>query len=101
MRGEYKTPGGKLVVVEFSVHDGAIHDVAVTGDFFLYPEEALPLLAQSIEGAPVFSTASAIAERVQAVLDEDVSLVGSSAEGIAIAVARALEDMDAENDVTH
>ena len=41
MHGEYKTPGGKLVVVDFQVEDGALSEVMVSGDFFLYPEDAL------------------------------------------------------------
>ncbi len=39
--GEYKTPGGKLIAVDFDVIDGTLRNVVVTGDFFLYPEEAL------------------------------------------------------------
>src|SRR5919205_472974 len=44
LRGECKTPGGKLIAVEFAVVEGHLRDVVVSGDFFLYPEEALPLL---------------------------------------------------------
>ncbi|MGH2614401.1 MAG: hypothetical protein ACRDJC_04120, partial [Thermomicrobiales bacterium] len=48
--GEHKTPGGKLIAVEFEVDGGTLRKVVVTGDFFLYPEEALPLLANALEG---------------------------------------------------
>ena len=41
-RGEFKNAGGKLIAVEPDVVDGELRDVVVTGDFFLYPEEALP-----------------------------------------------------------
>ena len=41
MHGEYKTPGGKLVVADFLVSDGALREVTISGDFFLYPEDAL------------------------------------------------------------
>ena len=35
MHGEYKVPGGKLVVVDLDVVDGFLRDVIVSGDFFL------------------------------------------------------------------
>ena len=41
MRGEYKVTGGKLVAVDVEVTDGAISDAAVSGDFFIEPDEAL------------------------------------------------------------
>ena len=39
MHGEYKMPHGKLVVVDFDVIAGAIRNVRITGDFFLYTED--------------------------------------------------------------
>lgn len=89
--GEYKTPGGKLIAIDVNVRDQVLRDVVVTGDFFLYPEEALPRLAASLEGAPVTLTREEYAARVQAALDDGVELLGSSAEGLAIALERALE----------
>ena len=41
MHGAYKTPGGKLVQVDFDVRHDRLVNVEVSGDFFLYPEEAL------------------------------------------------------------
>jgi hypothetical protein len=46
MHGEYKIPGGKLVVVDLDVIDGALRNVRVAGDFFLEPDEALPATAR-------------------------------------------------------
>jgi len=34
MHGEYKIPGGKLIVVDLDVIDGALRDVVLSGDFF-------------------------------------------------------------------
>ena len=39
--GEYKVPGGKLVVVDLQEHDGRLAHVQVAGDFFLEPDSAL------------------------------------------------------------
>jgi lipoate-protein ligase A len=88
-RGEYKTPGGKLIAVEFDIMDGALHDVVVTGDFFLYPEEALPTLARALEGAPATATVSEYAVRIADGLS-GAELLGSSPEALATAVMRAL-----------
>ena len=38
MHGEYKVPGGKLVVVDFTVVDGRFSGVQISGDFFLEPD---------------------------------------------------------------
>ena len=99
--GEFKTLGGKLIAVEFVVLDGCLRDVVITGDFFLYPEEALPLLTAALEGSPVGLPASAYAERVRIVLDKGVELLGSSAEAVGAAVVRALADagLAGSNDV--
>ncbi len=90
MHGEYKTPGGKLVVVDFRVEGGLLAGVMVSGDFFLYPEEALRDLTGALEGLSVESTESEIAEKVRFGLRRDAELLGSSPEGIAAAVRRAL-----------
>lgn len=94
MRGEFKTPGGKLVAVEFGIRDKLLRDVVVTGDFFLYPEEALPRLAASLEGAAVTESAAEYARRVQEAIAGEIELLGTSPEGIAIAVLRALEEQN-------
>lgn len=90
MHGEYKTPGGKLVVVDFQVEDGALSDVMVSGDFFLYPEDALSDLTGALEGISIELTESEIAEKVRYGLRREAHLLGSSPEGIATAVRRAL-----------
>ena len=88
--GEYKTPGGKLIAVEFDVTDGELRDVVVTGDFFLYPEEALSVLAGALERSPTTLDEAGYAARVRAALHLRGELVGSSPEALAVAVVRAL-----------
>jgi lipoate-protein ligase A len=89
-RGEFKTPGGKLIAVDFDIVDDELRNVVVTGDFFLYPEEALPVLAGALEKSPVTLDESGYAARVQTALDSCAELVGSSPEALAVAVVRAL-----------
>jgi lipoate-protein ligase A len=90
-RGEFKSPGGKLVAVEFEVVTGVLREVVVTGDFFLYPEEALPRLAGALEGSSAELPEAEYADRVRAALAGDVELLGSSPAALAGAVVRALQ----------
>ncbi|MCC6312982.1 MAG: biotin--protein ligase [Thermomicrobiales bacterium] len=89
--GEYKTPGGKLIAVDFVVVDAKLTDVRVTGDFFLYPDEALDDITGSLEGVSVEATESELAERVRIAMRRGAELVGSSPEAIGTAVRRALK----------
>lgn len=90
MHGEYKTPGGKLVVVDLDVADGKLTNVMVSGDFFLYPDDAFPALTGALDGLSVDLSESEIAEQVRMTLPRDAELLGSSPEAIAAAVRRAL-----------
>ena len=91
-RGEFKTPGGKLIAVEFDLVDGVLHNVVVTGDFFLYPEDALPVLASALENTQASLDEASYAARIRTALDSRAELVGSSPEALAVAVVRALRD---------
>ncbi len=90
MHGEYKVPGGKLVVVDFEVADGAISDFRLAGDFFLEPDDALDDINTAVTGLPVETDASAIAAAVRAALPEGAQLLGLTPEAVGTAVRRAL-----------
>ena len=90
MHGEYKVPGGKLVVVDFEVTDGTIADFRLAGDFFLEPDDALDSINAAVEGLPVETDASAIAAAVRAALPEGAQLLGLTPEAVGTAVRRAL-----------
>ena len=90
MHGEYKTPGGKLIAVDFDVEDDQLTNVMVSGDFFLYPEEALTNLTRALEGLAVELSEGEIAERVRMALPRGAELLGSSPEAVGAAVRRAL-----------
>jgi lipoate-protein ligase A len=90
MHGEYKTPGGKLVVVDLEIEDQKLSNVMVSGDFFLYPDDAFPALTEALEGLSVDLAETEIAEQVRMALPRDAELLGSSPEAIAAAVRRAL-----------
>lgn len=90
MHGEYKVPGGKLIVVDLEVVDGIMQRVTLSGDFFLEPAEALDWMAAAIEGLPAATPAAAIAERVRAAAAA-AELLGITPEGVAEAVRRATQ----------
>ena len=109
MRGEYKVPGGKLVAADVEVVDGRLASVAVSGDFFLDPDEALTVMDAALVGqaadARVPQLASAI-EQALAAADADgslpapVTMVGFTPEAVAIAVRRALGHATSWQDLT-
>ncbi|HEX5848439.1 MAG TPA: hypothetical protein VFY59_04525 [Rubrobacter sp.] len=79
MHVEYKTPAGKLVVVDFGVEDGNMSNVVVSGDFFLEPPEALADIVRALEGAPADLGGEGLAGRIRETRDEGVEMVGFSA----------------------
>jgi lipoate-protein ligase A len=87
--GEYKVPGGKLIVVDCEIADGRLSNVVISGDFFLAPDEALAWMMAALEQAPSDSSEEELAERVRAAT-VDAELLGITPEGVAIAVRRAV-----------
>lgn len=88
--GEYKIPGGKLVVVDLQVQDGQLFGVRVSGDFFLEPPEALDSINAALEGLPADTDAQSLAQAVQNALPIGAQMFGISPEGIAVVIQRAL-----------
>jgi lipoate-protein ligase A len=90
-KGEYKTPGGKLVGVRFALVDDTVREVEVHGDFFLYPEEALVNITNALEGAPAALDDDALAARIAAAIPDGTEWLGASPEALTTAVRRALD----------
>lgn len=90
MHGEYKTPSGKLVVVDLELRAGRMADVVVSGDFFLEPAEALDAITGALEGAPAELDPEAIAGRIELALGDGVEMIGFTPAAVATAVRRAL-----------
>ncbi|MFE7198415.1 lipoate--protein ligase family protein [Microbacterium oxydans] len=90
MHGEYKVPGGKLVVVDLEIEDDRISRFRLAGDFFLEPDSALDDINAAVDGLPVESDATAIAAAVRAALPEGAQLLGFTPEAVGTAVRRAL-----------
>ena len=90
MHGEYKIPGGKLVVVDLGEVDGRLVDVSVSGDFFIEPDSALDVINAALDGLATDTSQAQLALAIETALGEEVSLYGITAEGVAVAVRRAI-----------
>ncbi|MGH3392364.1 MAG: lipoate--protein ligase family protein [Actinomadura sp.] len=88
--GEYKVPGGKLVVADLDVRGGRLRNVGISGDFFLEPDDALDRINAALEGLPAGLETRELAARVDARLPAGTVLFGFSTEAVGIAVRRAL-----------
>lgn len=90
MHGEYKVPGGKLIVADIETAAGRIASAQISGDFFLEPEEALFALSEALVGLDEGASVQQVAAAIRGALPEGAQLFGFSPEGVAIAVRRAL-----------
>lgn len=94
MHGEYKMPGGKLVVIDLQLRGGRLADVQLSGDFFLEPDHALRAINAALEDLPADMAADAMAAAIDARMPQGVMMYGISAPAIAEAVRRALHPGD-------
>ncbi|MCY1159097.1 MAG: lipoate--protein ligase family protein, partial [Citricoccus sp.] len=94
--GEFKVPGGKLVIADLTVSDGSapgtgtITSASINGDFFLEPDEALEHINRSLVGLSQEAPHASIAEAVGAAVGAVTVLFGFDAHSVATAVRRAL-----------
>lgn len=90
MHGEYKVPGGKLVVVDLDVEQGRIANFRLAGDFFLEPDSALDDINAAVNGMPESSDSASLASAISRALPDGAQLLGFSPESVAIAIRRSL-----------
>lgn len=90
MHGEYKVPGGKLVVVDLDVVGGRIANFRLSGDFFLEPDHAIDAINAAVNGLSVEADSAAISASVRGALPEGALLLGFSPEAVGVAVRRSL-----------
>ncbi|MCK9539169.1 biotin--protein ligase [Dokdonella sp.] len=91
MHGEYKMPGGKLIVADVTLRDGRIDAIQVSGDFFLEPDAALATIDAALRGQPAAADEAALAACISAALGPEVTMYGISPEAVAVAVRRAID----------
>lgn len=88
--GEYKIPEGKLVVVDLRIMNGRLHNVQLSGDFFLEPPETLDAINTALNGLPHDATPEQLEHAAQAAIGADVMMYGITTAGIAVVIQRAL-----------
>jgi lipoate-protein ligase A len=88
--GEYKVPGGKLVVVDVEVEGDRFERVRVSGDFFLEPDSALELIGAALTDMPVDSSAEQLGAAIHRAVGADAQFIGFTPEAVGIAVRRAV-----------
>ncbi|WP_157155042.1 biotin/lipoate A/B protein ligase family protein [Diaminobutyricimonas sp. LJ205] len=91
MHGEYKVPGGKLVVVDLDVVDGRFANFRLAGDFFLEPDDALEAINAAVNGLPAETESKSIADAIQHALPDGAQLLGFSPDAVATTIRRALK----------
>lgn len=93
MRGECKTPGGKLIAIEYELSNNRMQQIRICGDFFIHPEakarEVLDGLRQVIEVRENNLTLQEWNNTLQRALPWDVELLGTSTQALAVALCRA------------
>jgi len=92
--GEYKVPGGKLVVVDLALAHGRLASVQVSGDFFLEPAEARDAIDAALLGLSADADEAEITSAVAPAFGADTRAFGITPEGVAVAVRRALDAAD-------
>ncbi|VVB87638.1 Lipoate-protein ligase A subunit 2 [uncultured archaeon] len=85
-----KVREGKLVKVEIE-YDESIKKLKITGDFFMYPEDALERIEKTIVGLKKDAGMETIASKIRSIVEiEDVQMIGISAESLARVIREAL-----------
>jgi lipoate-protein ligase A len=88
--GEYKVPGGKLVVADLDVSNDTIAHATINGDFFLEPDEALEDINAALTGLPTDASHQDITRAIEGRVRPGAVLFGFDAPAVATAVRRAL-----------
>jgi len=90
MHGEFKVPGGKLVVVDLDVVGGRITNFRLAGDFFLEPDSALEAIDSAVNGLSAEADAAQLTKEIATALPKDAILLGFSPEAVATTIRRAI-----------
>ncbi|MDO4888661.1 MAG: biotin/lipoate A/B protein ligase family protein [Actinomycetaceae bacterium] len=90
MHGEYKVPGGKLVAIDVETDGNVLTSAALSGDFFLEPDDALDQINEALVGMPADASVAAFAQSISSRLSPEAKLIGFTLESVGIAVRRAL-----------
>ena len=78
-----KHPGGKLVRVKLNFDNGKIFSAAITGDFFIHPEDKINELEEIFIGKSIFFEKADMLKLLEGIVEKhDMKLVGITPEYI-------------------
>lgn len=83
-RSMYKVPQGKLlkISVEYDEENYVIKDIRITGDFFIYPEEAIELMETKLKNTVM--ERKHLLKKISSIIAEyHIQCIGLNAEGLA------------------
>ncbi|MGC9523469.1 MAG: lipoate protein ligase C-terminal domain-containing protein [Anaerolineae bacterium] len=90
---DYKVPGGKLLRVRLTLDEEetppVIASLALTGDFFIHPEDAIDELEARLIGTPL--QAEALQQAAEAFYGTDVQVLGAGPADIVRVIMAAVE----------
>jgi lipoate-protein ligase A len=90
LHGEYKVPGGKLVVVDLTIDDDRIASIRIAGDFFVEPDETVHEMERAVLGMRADSDAVALTRALTDAVPAGAQLLGFSPEAVATTIRRAV-----------
>lgn len=79
----YKVPGGKLlkIFLEYDETSNMIRDIRITGDFFVYPEEAIELIEKKLRDTAIDQ--KVLLKKISLIITENhIQFIGLNAEGL-------------------
>jgi lipoate-protein ligase A len=83
-RAQRKVPDGKLVRMDAVCEHNVLSNIRITGDFFVYPEEALSNIERDLNAGGLSGHEEDLEERVGSIVSSnDARLVGFGAKDIA------------------
>lgn len=83
----YKVPQGKLLKISLAYDQPTrtIHQVRITGDFFVYPEEAVEILEQALEDT-IFERDHLMTKIGTIIRTQKIQFIGVDPEGLTQAI---------------
>ncbi len=92
-QSNYKVESGKLVKIKIDFGE-RIEKLQILGDFFLYPEESLGFIEDSVEGMNSDSNEDDISKIIEETAQKNrIEMVGVSPQAIAKAIRMAIDSV--------
>jgi len=79
----YKVPNGKIlkIFLEYDEKCNLINEIKITGDFFVYPEEAIELMENKLKN--MLLEREHLLKKIRSIIKErDIQFIGLDAEGL-------------------